>query len=64
MVAIRIITRTLFVEFHYNYPQIPFADFIELVSHLQNKGYRIFHISERGYEFGFIHRRLLHGDPS
>ena len=54
----------LLVEFHYNYPQIPFNDFLGLISQLRESGYRIFHISERGYEFGFIHRRLLPKDPT
>ena len=54
----------LLVEFHYNYPQIPFSDFLNLISQLRESGYRIFHISERGYEFGFIHRRLLAKDPT
>ncbi len=64
MLASELLPGQLLVEFHYNYPQIPFNDFLSLVSQLREKGYRIFHISERGYEFGFIHRRLLHGDPS
>ena len=59
MLASGILPGQLLVEFHYNYPQIPFADFTSLVSQLREKGYRIFHISERGYEFGLIHRRLV-----
>ena len=59
MLASGILPGQLLVEFHYNYPQIPFADFTSLVSQLREKGYRIFHISERGYEFGLIHRRLI-----
>jgi len=49
----------LLVEFHYNYPEIPYDDFLDLVGQLRAAGYRIFHISERGYEFSFIHQRLL-----
>ncbi|MGE4633943.1 MAG: hypothetical protein AAEI92_01145 [Arenicellales bacterium] len=48
----------LLVEFHYNY-QIPYDGFLDLVGQLRTAGYRIFHISERGYEFSFIHQRLL-----
>ena len=49
----------LLVEFHYNYPEIPYDRFLDLIGQLRKAGYRIFHISERGYEFSFIHRRLL-----
>jgi FkbM family methyltransferase len=61
MLTSGILPGQLLVEFHYNYPQIPFTDFLSLVSQLRRNGYRIFDISERGYEFGFIHRRLLDG---
>ena len=52
----------LLVEFHYNYPEIPYDGFLDLVGQLRTAGYRIFHISERGYEFSFIHQRLLGGE--
>ena len=61
MLASGLLPGQLLVEFHYNCQQISFADFVRVVSQLRNKGYRIFHISERGYEFGFIHQRLLDG---
>tara|TARA_Y100001934_G_scaffold261879_1_gene335727 strand:- start:385 stop:1095 length:711 start_codon:yes stop_codon:yes gene_type:complete len=64
MLASELLPGQLLVEFHYNYPQISFNDFLSLVSQLREKGYRIFHISERGYEFGFIHRRLIAKDPT
>ncbi|MCP4829225.1 MAG: FkbM family methyltransferase [Proteobacteria bacterium] len=51
----------LLVEFHYNYPEIPFEDFRDLIEQLRAAGYRIFYISERGYEFSFVHQRLLDG---
>ena len=52
----------LLVEFHYNYPEISYDGFLDLVGQLRMAGYRIFHISERGYEFSFIHQRLLGGE--
>ena len=52
----------LLVEFHYNYPEIPYDGFLDLVGQLRMAGYQIFHISERGYEFSFIHQRLLGGE--
>ena len=52
----------LLVEFHYNYPEIPYDGFLDLVGQLRMAGYRIFHISGRGYEFSFIHQRLLGGE--
>ena len=64
MLASGLLPGQLLVEFHYNYPQIPFSHFLLLVSQLRKNGYRIFHISERGYEFGFIHRRLIAGDQT
>ena len=64
MLASGLLPGQLLVEFHYNYPQIPFNDFLSLVSQLREKGYRIFHISERGYEFGFIHQRLIAEDQT
>ena len=52
----------LLVEFHYNYPEIPYDGFLDLVGQLRMADYQIFHISERGYEFSFIHQRLLGGE--
>ena len=52
----------LLVEFHYNYPEISYDGFLDLVGQLRMAGYQIFHISERGYEFSFIHQRLLGGE--
>jgi hypothetical protein len=49
----------LLVEFHYHYPGISFDAFVQVVTALRSAGYRIFHISERGYEFSLIHERLL-----
>ena len=48
----------LLVEFHYNYPTIHFDSFVEKVNTLRSSGFRIFHVSERGYEYSFIHRSL------
>jgi FkbM family methyltransferase len=49
----------LLVEFHYNDPNISFKQFSTIISSLRKRGFRIFHISERGYEFSFIHQSLL-----
>jgi len=49
----------LLAEFHYHYPAIGWDPFLDVVSELRRHGYRIFHISERGYEFSFVHVSLL-----
>ena len=49
----------LLVEFHYNYQDIGFDQFLYLIQSLRDNGYRILDISERGYEFSFVHEQLL-----
>jgi len=49
----------LLAEFHYHYPAIGWDPFLDVVSELRRHGYRIFHISERGYEFSLVHASLL-----
>lgn len=49
----------LLAEFHYHYPAIGWAAFVEVVGKLRRHGYRIFHISRRGYEFSLVHASLL-----
>ena len=49
----------LLVEFHYNYPAISFRDTVALMQSIREHGFRILWISERGYEFSFIHESLL-----
>lgn len=49
----------LLIEFHYNYPDISFREFLRLIERIRGNGYSICHISERGYEFTFIRTALL-----
>jgi FkbM family methyltransferase len=49
----------MLVEFHYNYPAISFEQFLSLINSLRQHGFRIFHISERGYEICLIHESLV-----
>ena len=49
----------LLVEFHYNYPAIGFNDFVAVVGVARSAGFRVCHISERGYEFSLIHESRL-----
>ena len=46
--------RQLIVEFHHNFPTIPMARTVEAVRALRKNGYRLFHVSDRTYEMGFI----------
>jgi hypothetical protein len=59
MVSSGIFPGQLLVEFHYNYPDIGFDQFLDLIQSLRDNGYRILDISERGYEFSFVHEQLL-----
>lgn len=59
MLSSAIFPSQLLIEFHYNYKGIPFELFTGLIESLRSNGYRIFHISERGYEFSLIHRTAL-----
>jgi FkbM family methyltransferase len=45
----------LLVEFHHNFPTIPFARTEKAVRRLIAAGYQLFHISERGLELSFRH---------
>ena len=49
----------LLAEFHYHYPVIGWTAFVELMARVHNRGYRIFHVSRRGYEFSLVHESLL-----
>ena len=49
----------ILAEFHYMYSSISFESFVQMVALMRSHGYRIFHISDRGYEFSFIHESLL-----
>ena len=44
----------LIVEFHHNFSTIPMARTVEAIRALQRAGFRLFHISDRTYEMGFI----------
>lgn len=48
--------RQLLIEFHHNYPAIPFRHTLEAVRSLRAMGFRVFAISERTYEMSFLHR--------
>ena len=50
--------RQLIVEFHHNFATIPMARTVEAVRALRKNGYRLFHLSDRTYEMGF-----MHGEP-
>ena len=66
MLSSSICPSQLLIEFHYNYDGIPFGLFTSLIESLRSGGYRIFHISERGYEFSLIHQSALkisHAEP-
>jgi FkbM family methyltransferase len=45
----------LLVEFHYNYPSISFASTLERIAGIRKAGFKIFDISDRAYEFSFVH---------
>jgi hypothetical protein len=49
----------LLMEFHYLKPSISFDGFAHAVTNLRDAGYSIFHISDRGYEFSFVHDSRL-----
>ena len=49
----------LLAEFHYHYPAIGWTPFVDMVNELRARGYRIFHVSRRGYEFSLVHSSLL-----
>ena len=49
----------ILAEFHYHYPAIEWGDFTDVMEMLNQKGYDIFHISERGYEISLVSRSLV-----
>ena len=48
--------KQILVELHYNYAGLEFAQTVALIQSMQAQGYELFWVSERAYEFGFIHR--------
>ncbi len=46
----------LLVEFHHNFPSVPFRRTYEAIVALREAGYEIAHISPRGLEFLFVRR--------
>jgi hypothetical protein len=46
----RLPVRQLLVEFHHNFPAIPFARTEAALRALKGAGYELFHVSERGLE--------------
>jgi hypothetical protein len=51
--------RQLLVEFHHNFPTIPFARTEKAVRALNAAGYQLFHVSERGLELSFRYSPVL-----
>jgi FkbM family methyltransferase len=49
--------RQVLVEFHHHFPGIGIDETVRTVQRLNDAGYRIFHISERGLEFSFLRTR-------
>ena len=49
----------LLLEVHYNYPTRSFSEGMSLMRQIQAAGFQCFSISQRGYEFGFVNRRLV-----
>jgi FkbM family methyltransferase len=49
--------RQLLVEFHHNFPTIPFARTESAVRELIAAGYELFDVSERGLELSFLYAR-------
>ncbi|HVS39046.1 MAG TPA: FkbM family methyltransferase [Gemmataceae bacterium] len=47
--------RQLLVEFHHHFPSIGLAKTLRAVRALEAAGFHIFHISQRGLEFSFVH---------
>jgi len=51
----------LLVEFHHRFKTVPIEKSISVIRKLQQAGYRIFHITEKYWEFSFIHEATLMG---
>lgn len=49
----------LLVEIHYHFPSRSFRTGLELIEQIRAAGFRCFHISQRGLEFGFVRQELL-----
>jgi FkbM family methyltransferase len=47
--------RQVLVEFHHHFASIGLDETVRAIRGLNSAGYRIFHISDRGLEFGFLH---------
>jgi FkbM family methyltransferase len=51
----------LLLELHYHFPSHSFGEALQGIADLKRLGMQCFHVSERGLEFGFVHRSLLAG---
>ena len=50
----------LLVEFHHRFKTVPLEKTKKILEKLSAAGYRIFYISEKFYEFSFIHEKTYH----
>ena len=46
--------RQLLIEFHHHFPSIGLARTVRAVRVLEEAGFHLFHISQRGLEFSFL----------
>lgn len=49
----------LLIEFHHRMYDIPVKRTIDQIEKLRSIGYRIFHVSESGHEYGLVHQAAL-----
>lgn len=49
----------ILVEYHHQFKSVPTSKTARNVATLRRHGYRVFHISETGREYSFVHDRLL-----
>jgi hypothetical protein len=63
LLASRLPVPQLLVEFHHHFPGIGLRATQRAVAALQEAGYRIFHISQRGLEISFVHLSAQDGCP-
>lgn len=47
------------IEFHHSYATVPIRKTLNAIAQLRNRGYEIFHISDRTYEMSLIHQSQL-----
>lgn len=59
IIASSVVVDQMLIEFHHQLPGVPVSRTLQAVERVRGGGYGIFHVSDSGRHFSFMHRRML-----